>query len=202
MKVKNLLFILLFAPMLSWATAGSQDDNSFIPYYRTQGSISLHLSNYMFSKRKVAMPPLNFSTQFTVVKNLTAGPMLTYFQFRRSEFEAANATRWINSEIRYNEMMGGVKVEYHFYSLVKKIFNRRNIRGNRIDLYTSGWAGYSFVWANDKDADQTLIDDNKTFRGGIGLGARTLVLKWMGFSLEGGYSSYGYASFGLVFVVR
>lgn len=171
------------------------------PFYQRPGCVHLHLNNYMFSGRKVATPPLNFTAAVTIAKNLSVGPILTYFQFRRSEFESVNSTRWVNPEIRYHEMMIGLKAEYHINSLFEKII-RWKIPRHFIDTYAAGWGGYSFVKCASYLAEEELITDNEKFRGGIGLGARSLVLKWLGFSLEGGYSSYGYCSFGLFFVVR
>lgn len=171
------------------------------PFYLRPASVSLHLNNYMFAQRKVATPPINFIAEVTAVKNFTAGPMLTYFQFRHSESEAINSTRWINPEIRYHEIMVGTKAEYHINHLLQRLI-RRTIPGHIIDTYTAGWAGYSFVKAASALPEKELISRNEKFRGGLAVGARSLVLQWLGFSVEGGYSSYGYASFGLFFVVR
>jgi len=155
----------------------------------------------MFSGRKVATPPLNFVASVTAAKNFTLGPVFTYFQFKQSEYEAVNATRWVNPEVRYHEMMIGLRTEYHITTLLEKMINKR-IPKHILDIYASGWMGYSFVKSGHAKAKEELITENTTLRGGCGLGARSLVLKFMGFSLEGGYSSYGYCSFGLFFVVR
>lgn len=155
----------------------------------------------MFSGRKVATPPVNLHFAVTPFKNVTFGPMVTYFQFKQAEFEAVNATRWINPEISYHEMMAGGRAEYHVNDLLQKMMRRR-IPQHIVDVYVAGWAGYSFVWVNHEKADEDLVTGNEKFRGGFSFGARSLVLKWLGFSLEGGYSSYGYCSFGLFFVPR
>ena len=155
----------------------------------------------MFSGRKVATPPINFITEVTIARNVSLGPMVTYFQFRRSEFEAVNATRWVDPELRYHETMIGLKFEYHINSAVEKLIRKR-IPQHIVDVYTTGWGGYSFVKSASQLPDDDLISYNEKFRGGLGIGARSLVLKWMGFSLESGYSSYGYVSFGLFFVAR
>lgn len=203
--LKRFVTFIVFAllvPCLSFAQMW-KPGNGFreFPFYKKSGSITLHLTNYMFSGRKVATPPVNFVAEVTAARNFSLGPMFTYFQFKRSEFEAINATRWVNPEIRYHEMMIGLRAEYHITSLVAKIINKK-IPEHVIDIYTSGWMGYSFVKTGYAKADQELVSDNTTLRGGCGLGARSLVLKFMGLSLEGGYSSYGYASFGLFFLVR
>ncbi len=195
------IFAVLF-PFLSfgqiWKQTGTFQE---IPFYKKPGSISIHLNNYMFSKRKVATPPVNVIAEVTAAKNLTLGPMFTYFQFKRSEFEATNATRWVNPELRYHEFMIGLKAEYHINSVIEKIINKK-IPQHIVDTYAAGWGGYSFVKVNSPDAEEEQVSNNEKFRGGLAIGARSLVLKWMGFSLEGGYSSYGYCSFGLFFVAR
>ncbi len=200
MKFIIALFLLLL-PFFSFSQVWKKGgDFTQAPFYKRPGSIHLHLSNYMFSGRKTATPPLNFIPQVTIVKNVSAGPMFTYFQFRESEFEAVNSTRWVNPEIRYHEMMIGLKAEYHINWLIEKIIRRPIPRF--VDVYAAGWTGYSFVKPNSEKADEELVAANEKIRGGVGLGTRSLVLKWMGFSLEGGYSSYGYCSFGLFFVAR
>ncbi|HXH18111.1 MAG TPA: hypothetical protein VNJ07_03420 [Chitinophagales bacterium] len=192
----------LMLPLLSLAQIRKQTNGTDeIPFFKKTGSITLHLNNYMFSGRKVATPPFNLIAEITAAKNFTVGPMFTYFQFRRSEFEAINATRWVNPEIRYHELMAGVKAEYHLNAVIEKIIQRK-IPHHFIDTYTAGWMGYSFVKTNAANADEALIAENKGIRGGIGIGARSLVLPWLGFSLEGGCSSYGYCSFGLFFMAR
>jgi len=195
-------FVLLFLPLFSFSQVWKKGgDFNQAPFYKRPGSVHLHLNNYMFSARKTATPPLNFIAQVTIVKNVSAGPMFTYFQFRESEFEAVNSTRWVNPEIRYHKMMVGLKAEYHINALIERII-RRPIPQHFVDVYTGGWIGYSFVKPNSVKAEEELVATNEKIRGGVSLGARSLVLKWMGFSLEGGYSSYGYCSFGLFFVAR
>jgi len=192
--------VIFLIPLMSIGQLWKNTGVAETPFYKRPGSISLHLNNYMFAPRKLATPPMNFIAEVTTARNFTLGPMFTYFQFRRSEYEAINATRWVNPEIRYHEMMIGMKAEYHINAVIEKIIGRK-IPQQFIDTYAAGWGGYSFVKANNK-AEQELVTSNSKLRGGLALGARSLVLKWLGFSVEGGYSSYGYASFGLFFVVR
>ena len=201
---KRLSYFLFFAllPCLSFAQNWKYG-NGFkqTPFYKKPGSITIHVNNFMFSGRKVATPPVNLNIAVTPFKNVTLGPVVTYFQFKQSEFEAINATRWINPEISYHEMMAGFRAEYHLNDLLQTMMRRR-IPQHIIDVYAAGWGGYSFVWVNHSNAEQDLVTANEKFRGGASIGARSLVLKWLGFSLEGGYSSYGYCSFGLFFVAH
>lgn len=205
MKFTFCRYLLLLLPLCSFAQQSQQwkygDGFSKSPFYEKPGSITLHFSNHMFSGRKVATPPLNFSPQVTAARNFTLGPVITYFQFKNASFEAVNATRWVNPDIRYHELMAGLRAEYHFTGLMEKIINRK-IPHYILDLYAGGWGGYSFVFVSHADADKNLENANERARMGMVLGARSLVLKWMGFSIEGGYSSYGYCSFGLFFFVR
>jgi len=203
--LKNLftyIFFLALLPSLSFAQNWKYG-NGFkqTPFYKKPGSISIQVNNFMFSGRKVATLPVNLHFAVTPFKNVTLGPMVTYFQFKHSEFEAINATRWINPDIRYHEMMAGFRAEYHLNDLLQTMMRRR-IPQHIVDVYVAGWGGYSFVWVNHEKAEQDLVTSNEKFRGGFSFGARSLVLKWLGFSLEGGYSSYGYCSFGIFFIAH
>ncbi len=195
-------FIFCILPVVSFSQivqpAGNETNKI---YYQTPGSIILQGGNTMFAKRKMGMPPVSLMAQVTVAKNFSVGPLFTYFNFKRSEFEAVNATRWVNPDIRYHEMMAGLRGEYHLNSVIQKIINR-TLPENYLDVYVVGWSGYSFVKSGSASAEQKLINDNQKIRGGVMIGARSLVVKWFGFSLEAGYSSYGYCSFGLFFMVR
>jgi len=172
-----------------------------IPYYQRVGSVGLHFSNHMFQKNSAIMPVINFNTDVTVAQNFTLGPVFSFFQFKNGRVEAVNATRWTRSHIRYNQFLAGLKSTYHLNDLIQKMMKKPFPR-HIVDVYAFAWGGYSFVFSKHKDADSRLMANNQKIRYGVGVGARTMVLKWFGFMIEGGYSSYGYASFGISFLVN
>lgn len=176
-------------------------DGKLLPYYKRQGAVVLHFSNLMFRNVGATMPPMNLNPEVTIANNLTLGPVFTFFQFRNHEFEAQNATRFTGSHLKYNQLMVGLKSSYHLNSLAQKLIKKR-IPKDIMDVYVSSWLGYSFAILNRQDTDEQVIRDNKKIRGGFGVGVRSMVFEWLGFNLEAGYSSYGYGSFGMTFVLR
>ena len=171
------------------------------PYYQRTGSVGLHFSNHMFQKNGAVMPVINFNTDITVARNFTIGPVLSFYQFKNGSVEAVNSTRWIGADIKYNQFFTGIKSTYHINHIIQKLMQKPFPR-HIIDIYAFAWGGYSFVYSKHPEADSKLMADNQKVRYGIGFGARTIVIKWFGFMIEGGYSSYGYASFGISFIVH
>ena len=197
------LLIIILSTLIGSSLIAQDDkaDAKLKPYYQRKGTIVLHFSNHMFRNKGGVTMPVSLQIETTVLPNLTLGPIFTYFQFKQTAFEGASATRFIGSGIRYNQYMVGLKSHYHLSDLVEKIINKR-IPKRIIDIYLAGWLGYSFVSVSDSKAEAAIVSENEKVRSGIALGARSMVFKWLGLSLEGGYSSYGYASFGLTFVLR
>lgn len=199
MKTNSLLLLILLTCLTAFGQ--KQDPFKFIPYYQIKGKFIIHASNHMFHQDKPVTVPVSFHPEVTVFRNFTVGLLFTYFQFKNNQSEGPNATRWTGSHITYNQFLAGMKSSYHLNPMIEHIFNRA-LPNEILDIYLSSWVGYSFVHVNNKDADPGLINQNEKVRGGISLGARSMVFSWLGFSLEGGYSSFGYASFGVTFVLN
>ena len=201
LNMKPYSLLLLF--LITCCSAFGQAKNPFksIQYYQRTGTFVIHVSNHMFHKDKPVTVPVSFNPEVTIFRNLTLGPLFSYFQFKNASAEGPNATRWTGSHIRYHQFLAGVKSNYHLNPMFERIFERP-IPNEIIDIYLSAWTGYSFVMVKDSDADADLVNSNKKIRGGVGLGFRSMIFPFLGVSLEGGYSSFGYASFGLTFVVN
>ncbi|GIV33848.1 MAG: hypothetical protein KatS3mg031_1383 [Chitinophagales bacterium] len=204
MITKKPLLLLLLAVLPLFVFSQSWKQKKVLKpasFYTRPGTIALSVHNTMFSTRKTAMPPVSIMSQVTATRNFTLGPVLTYFNFRQYAYESVQATRWINQDVRYHECMIGLRAEYHIPDLLQRCISRP-IPVHYIDVYIFAWSGYSFVRSSHARASAEVIAEHQQVRVGAGLGARSLFLRWMGLSLEGGYGSYGYCSFGFFFIVR
>lgn len=208
MKSSLILFFVLIIASASYAQRlrmAPADFNfrqeRFVPFYRIPGSIHFNLSNYMIMRVPSVGMPLNYDLQVTVFKNFTGGVLFTHYQFKQVSPEGVNASRFTGSDTKYNQFMLGAKASYHFNKLIEKIVNR-HIASDIIDIYLTGWMGYSFARSRDEEHSEELIESNKKIRSGIALGARSMVIRRLGFFIEAGYSSFAYGSFGITVVLK
>ncbi|MEX0810645.1 MAG: hypothetical protein WD048_00425 [Chitinophagales bacterium] len=171
-------------------------------YYQKPGSISLHLSNFMFGDVKSVSMPITLNPQITVLKNFTMGPSFTYFKSKYVYQAAHNVQVWENSDETYRSLMPAIRGEYHITPLLDKIINKP-IQAMYVDVYLQSWVGYQFVTGEAGTAEKpNYKDEYQDWRGGIGIGVRTMLLPFMGIFLEVGYSRIGYGSFGLSFKLK
>lgn len=177
-----------------------QDDRSV--FYRKPGSMTLNLNNFMFSQHKPTTMPVAMNLQVTPFKNVTVGPMFGYFQFKYNYQESLDRTVWQHTDVKYHQYFVGLRGTYHLLPMIQN-FVEKPFAIYYIDLYVSAWGGYSFVGVNyPSRGEQDLIDRQTRFRGGAMLGVRAMIVPRFGFFMEGGYSSYGFASFGMTIRLR
>jgi hypothetical protein len=169
--------------------------------YRENGAMMLNFSNYISHLNGVVSMPINLNSEITVCKNFTAGPLVTYLQRKNVQDVSETALVINDGNINYHHLMIGAKGSYHLLPLIQKMV-RKPMLVDYVDVYVSGWAGYSLVFSNKSDANPTHMKDNQTLRGGATIGVRSMVLPKFGFFAEGGYGSYGYLSFGLTARLR
>ncbi len=170
-------------------------------FYRNKGSFTLSVSNIIVSKQRAVSMPVNLQLEATVAKNFTVGPMFTYFMLKNVKQVEANQNQVQDGNLKYHQVMAGLRGSYHLMPLVQKIINKPMLV-DYVDVYVTGFAGYSFMFADGKKANWDFMEANQKFRGGAALGVRSMVLPRFGFFLEMGYSSYGYGSFGLTTVIK
>ena len=171
------------------------------PYYTEPGRISVHLHENFFLRMRAVSPLLGIQPEITVVKNVTAGPVFTYFKFKRSESQGSSTAVYPEDHVKYYNLTAGGKASLHINSFLMNAFNMR-IRNEYTDYYISVWGGYNFIRATSDRAEQEFIDSNKSFRAGASLGLRSMVGKKVAMFLEAGYSSYAYGTVGFSYIVK
>jgi hypothetical protein len=169
--------------------------------YRKLGAMMLNFSNYISHLNGVVSMPINLNPEITVCNNFTAGPLVTYLQRKNVQDISETALVINDGNINYHHLMVGVKGSYHLLPLIQKMI-RKPMLVDYVDVYVSGWSGYSMVFSNKSDASIAHRRDTQTIRGGASIGVRSMVLPKFGFFAEGGYGSYGYMSFGLTARLR
>lgn len=170
-------------------------------FYRTKGGIVLNLNNYMVTPRGVVSMPVTVGMEATAVKNLTMGALVSYEQLKNTTQLTDNVTRINDGDINYHILTVGVKASYHLMPLIQKMV-KKPLLTDYVDVYVSGWGGYSFALASSQKASVDFMNRNTNFRGGAVLGVRSMVLPRFGFMVEGGYSSFGMLSFGITVRAR
>ena len=170
-------------------------------FYRNKGSFALHFSNILVSKQRAVSMPVNMHIEATMVKNFTIGPTFTYFMLKNVKQVETNQNQVQDGNLKYHQLMVGLRGSYHLMPLFQKIIKKPMLI-DYVDVYVTGFAGYSVIFADGKKANLDFMRANEKFRGGAAMGVRSMVLPRFGFFLEMGYSSYGYGSFGLTTIIK
>lgn len=170
-------------------------------FYRNKGSFTLNISNIMVSKQRAVSMPVNLQLEATAAKNFTIGPVLTYFMLKNVKQVETNQNQVQDGNMKYHQLMLGLRGSYHLMPLFQK-FIKKPMLIDYVDVYVTGFAGYSLMFANGKKSNLDFMESNEKFRGGAALGVRSMVLPRFGFFVEMGYSSYGYGSFGITTVIK
>jgi len=169
-------------------------------YYENRGAFTVNFSNNLVLTGKANSVPLSLQVDFVTARNFSVGPLFTYLQYKSNYQKADNMMVITNSKVKYHQYVAGVKASYHIMPFLEEM-SRKELAKHLLDVYITGWLGYSFVSGSGPQIDQAVIDENSTVRGGIGIGARSMILDRFGFFIEGGYSSYAFGTFGLTFLV-
>jgi len=214
--MKRLLILCLFAlftlPMVAQVSTGEAPEKPAIMpteeiaeepliYYRNKGSFIMSASNILIGKQRAVSMPISLQVEATAVKNFTIGPMVTYFMLKNVKQVERNQNQVQDGNMRYHQLMVGLRGSYHLMPLVQKIINKPMLV-DYVDVYITSFVGYSVMFANGSKASLDFMEENETIRGGAALGVRSMVLPRFGFFVEAGYSSYGYGSFGMTVVLK
>jgi hypothetical protein len=170
-------------------------------YYRQKGGIVINLNNYMVTPRGVVSMPITLGMEATAIKNLTMGVLVSYEQMKNTTQISDNVTQINDAGINYHILTVGVKASYHLMPLLQKMV-KKPLLTDYVDVYVSGWGGYSVALASGHNASIDFMNRNTAFRGGAVLGVRSMVLPRFGFMVEGGYGSFGILSFGITVRAR
>ncbi len=210
MKYLALLLALLTLPFVVFAQEYDEEEvtyqtskdkkEEFKPFYQRPGSVIINVSNYMALRGRSTTLPVNIHLDITPGRNFTVGPIFTYLQFKSQYQQEIDQIVYTNSGVKYHQYVVGLKGSYHLMPLFERLFNK-TLKKQLLDVYISGWGGYSYVRSNAAEAEQEVIQANQDWRGGVSLGARSMILKRFGFFVEAGYSSYAFGTFGLSFLV-
>lgn len=207
-RLSVLLTIFLLLPGFIYAQINNEDkptephdilvhlqDESQI-FYRTKGHVLLNFSDYIVNKRGFVSLPINIQPEVSLGKNITIGPVASYFQFKNTTTVEPAVTRIEDGNIKYHQLVVGVKGSYHFMPILQKA-SKKPLLVDYVDPYITAWVGYSWVFSHSSYANPLFISANQKLRGGAAIGVRTMVLPRFGFHVEAGFSSIGYGSFGI-----
>ena len=181
-------------------SVGGETDHHLI-FYRNKGSLALNLNNYLVNRTGIVSLPVMLGVDATVAQNFTIGPVFGYFQLKNTTKISDQLTQIRDEDMKYHQFVVGVKGSYHIMPLIQSLTNKPMLV-DYVDVYISAWAGYSFMFGNHRAADVNFMRSETKIRGGAALGVRSMVLPRFGFFVEGGYSSMGYASFGLTTIIK
>lgn len=170
-------------------------------FYRNKGSFTLSASNILINRQNAVSMPLNLQLEATAVKNFTIGPMFTYFMMKNVKQVEPNQNQVQDGNMKYHLLMVGLRGSYHLMPLFQKVINKPMLI-DYVDVYATGFVGYSMILANGENVNMDFVKANEKIRGGAALGVRSMVLPRFGFFVEGGYSSFGYCSFGITTVIK
>jgi hypothetical protein len=202
--MKKLFFIAVMLTTAAFTQAqGIQmvKENKYVLYTEKPGSVVLHVGNQMFNRMNSTSMPLSVAAEVTVLPNLTAGPMFTYFRFVSWEKIAKSMTEYENVDVKYNQYFLGVRANYHLTPFIEGLINKKLGR-EYFDLYVGGWAGYSLSNSNHRLANPEVINATQKMRAGVLAGVRSMIVPRFGLFMELGYSSYGLGAFGCTVKLR
>ncbi len=202
MKKPLLLLIMLIAVAFTQAQGIQMvKENKYVLYTEKPGSVVVHVGNQMFNRINSTSMPLSVAAEVTVLPNLTAGPVFTYFRFVSWEKVAKSMTEYENVDVKYNQYFLGLRANYHLTPFIEGLFNKKLGR-EYFDLYVGGWAGYSLSNSNHRLANPDVINATQKMRGGVLAGVRSMIVPRFGLFMELGYSSYGLGAFGCTVKLR
>lgn len=202
--MKKLFFLALLFVAVSFVKAqGIQlvKENKYVLYTEKPGSVVVHLGNQMFNRFNSTTMPLSAAAEVTILPNVTAGPMFTYFRFVSWEQVSKSITEYENVDVKYNQYFLGLRANYHLTPLIEGLINKKLGR-EYFDLYVGAWAGYSLTNSNHRLANTDVINATQKMRAGVMAGVRSMVLPRFGLFMELGYSSYGLGAFGCTVKLR
>ncbi len=165
------------------------------PYYLRKGAIGLHLGNSVFLTSEAVGPQLSLTTDFTVARNVSIGPMFVYFKSKECNKNLTSDV-CIKDHVRYAHFMTGAKTNIHLTNGINRLIGTK-IPPEWMDIYIHAFGGYNLVFGNHEEANKGYIAESRRFVGGAGLGIRSMVAEKVGFFIEGQYSSYSYMNFGI-----
>jgi hypothetical protein len=202
MKKPLLLLIMLIAVAFTQAQGIQMvKENKYVLYTEKPGSVVVHVGNQMFNRMNSTSMPLSVAAEVTVLPNLTAGPMFTYFRFVSWEKVAKSMTEYENVDVKYNQYFLGLRANYHLTPFIEGLINKKLGR-EYFDLYVGGWAGYSLSNSNHRLANPEVINATQKMRAGVLAGVRSMIVPRFGLFMELGYSSYGLGAFGCTVKLR
>jgi hypothetical protein len=202
MKKPLLLLIMLIAVAFTQAQGIQMvKENKYVLYTEKPGSVVVHVGNQMFNRMNSTSMPLSVAAEVTVLPNLTAGPMFTYFRFVSWEKVAKSMTEYENIDVKYNQYFLGLRANYHLTPFIEGLINKKLGR-EYFDLYVGGWAGYSLSNSNHRLANPDVINATQKMRAGVLAGVRSMIVPRFGLFMELGYSSYGLGAFGCTVKLR
>jgi hypothetical protein len=202
MKKPLLLLIMLIAVAFTQAQGIQMvKENKYVLYTEKPGSVVVHVGNQMFNRMNSTSMPLSVAAEVTVLPNLTAGPMFTYFRFVSWEKVAKSMTEYENIDVKYNQYFLGLRANYHLTPFIEGLINKKLGR-EYFDLYVGGWAGYSLSNSNHRLANPEVINATQKMRAGVLAGVRSMIVPRFGLFMELGYSSYGLGAFGCTVKLR
>jgi hypothetical protein len=202
MKKPLLLLIMLIAVAFTQAQGIQMvKENKYVLYTEKPGSVVVHVGNQMFNRMNSTSMPLSVAAEVTVLPNLTAGPMFTYFRFVSWEKVAKSMTEYENVDVKYNQYFLGLRANYHLTPFIEGLINKKLGR-EYFDLYVGGWVGYSLSNSNHRLANPEVINATQKMRAGVLAGVRSMIVPRFGLFMELGYSSYGLGAFGCTVKLR
>ncbi len=202
--MKKIFSLVLFIVLAVFANAqGIQlvKENKYKLYTEKPGSVVVHLGNQMFNRVNSTTMPLSAAAEVTVLPNLTAGPMFTYFRFVSWEQVSKSITEYENVDVKYNQYFLGLRANYHLTPFIEGLINKKLGR-EYFDLYVGAWAGYSLTNSSHRLANADVVAATQKMRAGVLAGVRSMVVPRFGLFMELGYSSYGLGAFGCTVKLR
>ncbi len=176
------------------------------PYYLQKGFISLNGGFYYFQRQKTLSLPLFLNPDITVARNITVGPLLTYFKYKHYVQYDENSTGGVKTLYpddltTYNHILVAVKGTYHFNDIFTKLLKIEIPK--QYGLYASVFAGYNIVSVKSDSELWTATKDyeDSNMKAGFSVGIRFLHNKKFGGFMEYGVNSYGYGAFGLTWLI-
>jgi hypothetical protein len=100
-----LIVITLFLlPFLSFSQGIQMPkEKNYKIFSEKPGSIVLNVGNQMFNRMNSVTMPIGATVEVTVLPNLTAGPMFTYFKFVNWQQVQKSVTEYENIDVKYNQ---------------------------------------------------------------------------------------------------
>ena len=175
--------------------------NDTVVYYQQRGTFILNLNNFIINQVGIVTMPVNLGFEATVAPGLTIGPMVSYLEMKNVKELNDHMARIDDHDMNYHLVTPAVRASYHFMPLIQRL-SKKKLLTNYVDAYVTGWGGYSIAMASGENVNPSFVKANTTFRGGAAAGVRSMVLPRFGFFIEGGYSSFGYLSFGITARVK